>query len=176
MPVKFKFDNRLLELWMVFHQTYNSVFKCEDKEFAKAGITTQQHVILMAIKNGGETTTPSQLADWLDRNANSITLIIDRMERSGLVKRVRDVADRRSLRIAMTEKGEKTLRKSTKIGWEIIQKLLSQLSEKEVQAFVKQLETLREKAVAECYPDKEIELIDVAKAKSLSKVIDKTVA
>ena len=156
MPVKFVFDNRLLDFWMLFHQTYNSIFKCEDKELAKLGITTQQHVILMAIKNGGEITTPTQLADWLDRNANSITLILDRMEKAGLVKRVRDVSDRRSLRIVMTDKGERTLKKSSKLSWELIQKLLNSYSEKELQSMIHQLEKLRHQAINTCYTDKKI--------------------
>ena len=156
MPVKFVFNNRMLDLWMLFHQTYNSLFKCGEKELAKLGITTQQYVILMTINNGGEMTTPTQLADWLDRNANSITLIIDRMEKAGLVKRVRDVSDRRSLRIVLTDKGGNILNKGTKIAWELIQNLLSGFSDKEMQNMINQMVKLRSEAISRCYTDKTV--------------------
>jgi len=159
MPIKFIFDNPKLGLWMLFHQTYTSVFKYEDREFAKISITPQQHGVLMAIKSNHGMITPSVLADWLERDANSITLIIDRMEKSGFVKRARNDKDHRVLNITVTRKGEKALQRSTEIGWEIIQDLLGNLSETEIKTFQNLLDKIREPAVANCYPDKPIEEI-----------------
>jgi MarR family transcriptional regulator, organic hydroperoxide resistance regulator len=161
MPVRMKFDNPLLELWMTLHQTYNSVVKCEDKELLDTEVTTQQLYILMAIKNGGVTTTPSQLADWLDRNANSITLIVDRMEKSGLVERVRDVKDRRSLRVAMTEKGEKLLRKGIKIEWDLVHKMLDSFSEGEIKAVTGSLLKVREQSIKLCGSRKPLKDVEI---------------
>ena len=44
MPVKFVFNNQLLEVWMLFHQTYNSISRYEDKEFSRLGGTQDKIV------------------------------------------------------------------------------------------------------------------------------------
>lgn len=81
MPYKFVFNNQLLGVWMLMHQTYHSISRCEDKELSKLDISARQHAILMAIKYTDGPATPTQIAKWVDRNANSITLILDRMEK-----------------------------------------------------------------------------------------------
>jgi DNA-binding MarR family transcriptional regulator len=50
--------------------------------------------------------TQTDIANWLDRDTTSITLIIDRMSKEGLVERIRDLKDRRAVRVIITPKGE----------------------------------------------------------------------
>jgi len=172
MPIKFIFDDEKLGLWMLFHQTYSSIFKYEDKEFAKVGITPQQHAILMAIKNNNDSITPSILADWFERDANSITLIIDRMEKTGFVNRARDDNDHRMMKITMTKKGERALNKSAEVGNILISEMLENLSEKEIKTFQILLDKIREPAVAKNYPGKPI--VDIRTGRSaVSKTIKK---
>lgn len=49
------------------------------------------------------TATPTRLAKLLAMGTGSITLVIDRLERAGVVRRVRDTKDRRSLQIELVE-------------------------------------------------------------------------
>jgi DNA-binding MarR family transcriptional regulator len=161
MPVKFVFDNSQMAAWMLLHQTYNSLLKCEDTVFPKIGLTTQQHSILMAIKYSDAPATPTQIADWVDRNTNSITLIVDRMEKNGLVKRVRDIKDRRSLRIAMTPKGERVLQKSVVVGRELISEIMSQLPDDETQLLLQLLEKVRVKALKYCNSEKDLREVKI---------------
>ncbi len=147
MPIKFIFPNKLLKAWMLLHQTYNSILRRENAVFTKSGLsTTQQHAILMAIQSINGPATPTEIAKWVNRNINSITLIIDRMEKVDLVRRVRDVGDRRSHRIEMTEKGKKVLEKSTKVGWDLIQDVLSVLSDNEVKILIEILGKIKDRA------------------------------
>lgn len=78
MPVKFGFKNPFMMTWLLLHQTYNSILKCEDRVFSKHGITTEQHSVLIAIKYIKPPVTPTEVARWLDRNTNSVSLIVDR--------------------------------------------------------------------------------------------------
>jgi MarR family transcriptional regulator, 2-MHQ and catechol-resistance regulon repressor len=166
VPVKLIFDNSMLRAWMSLHQTYNSVSKCEEKYFVSAGLTVQQHAILMAIKYSKTPATPSQIADWVDRHLNSITLILNRMENKGLVKRVKNPEDHRSFCLVITEKGEKSLEKGLEVGWKLIQQIMNCLSDKQVQVFVNLLEKVRIRVIEQCYEDKEInEVIVVGKPK-----------
>jgi DNA-binding MarR family transcriptional regulator len=143
MPVKFVFDIPQMTAWMLLHQTYNSIAKCEDQAFAEVDLTPQQYAVLWSIKHADGPATPTQIADWLDRNLNSMTLIIDRMEKGGLIKRVRDIKDRRSFRVAMTKKGEQHLKAGGIRGASLTEQLLRNLSDKELQTLVELLEKVR---------------------------------
>lgn len=171
MPVKYVFDNQLLGFWMLFHQTYNSILRYENKEFAKIGISTQQYAVLMAIMQTDGPVTPSQIAKLVDRNANSITLILDRMEKSGLINRVRNVDDRRSLHVSMTDKGKQILREGIGIGWKVIQDSLSDLSEEEIKTMSGTMGKLRLKAISRCYPETNLEEINIDKQHHIYQVL-----
>ena len=131
MPVKFGFENPFMMAWLLLHQTYNLVLKCEDQVFAKHGLTTEQHAVLLAIKYIDDPVTPTDVARWLDRNTNSISLIVERMVKAGLVRRIRDLRDRRSVRLVITSNGKEILDRATVAGWELVQEILSRLSEEE---------------------------------------------
>jgi DNA-binding MarR family transcriptional regulator len=162
MPVKFVFQDPRMQTWMMLHQTASSMAKCEEKRFSPLGLTTQQHAILMAIKLSSTPPSLIQIADWVDRHANSITLIVDRMEKSGLVKRTRNIQDRRSYNLIMTAKGEKYLQSGLAAGLSLIQEILSCLSDAESQKLFDLLDKIRTKAIEQGYEKKTITEIKVA--------------
>lgn len=146
MSVKFLFKQPEHRLWVLCHQTHNLVTKCEEKAFAAAGLTPQQFGVIMAIKNIKPPVTPTEVANWLDRSTNSVSMIVDRMEREGLVRRRRDMRDRRSLRLVITKKGEETFEQALEPGWELIEYVLSSLTSEEMQILNELMEKMREKA------------------------------
>jgi len=147
MPVKFVFKMPQLAVWMLLHQTYNSILKCEEELFAQIGLTTRQHAILMAIKYIDRPATPTQIADWVDRNLNTVTLIVDRMVKNDLIKRVRDIEDRRSFHLVMTEKGKEYLKMSTQISTPLVMILLENLSHEELLTLETLLAKVRLRAI-----------------------------
>ena len=64
MPVKFGFENLLMRVWLLLHQTYNMVVKCEDQVFGKHGLSTEQHAVLLAIKYIDDPVMPTDVAQW----------------------------------------------------------------------------------------------------------------
>jgi len=62
MPVKFQFTDQRLKAWILHHQTYNLVFKCEEAVFAEAGLTTQKHAVLAAINYIDDPVTVTEVA------------------------------------------------------------------------------------------------------------------
>ena len=109
MPVKFTMNEPILMTWLLCRQTHNLLSKCENRVLAEIGLTPEQQAALNAIKFIDGPVKPTEVAEWLDRSPNSITLIIDRMEKRGLVKRIRDHEDRRSVLLIMTENGSEIL-------------------------------------------------------------------
>jgi DNA-binding MarR family transcriptional regulator len=57
--------------------------KCAETAFAKIKLTPQQFSVSRRYQNIGDPVLPTEVAKWLDRNTNTITLIIDRMEKDG---------------------------------------------------------------------------------------------
>ena len=168
MPVKFGFENPFMGVWLLLHQTYNMVLKCEDQVFAKHGLTTEQHAVLLAIKYIDDPVTPTDVAQWLDQNTNSISLIVERMVKAGLVRRIRDLRDRRSVRLVITSNGKEILDRATVAGWELVQEIL-QLSEEDLHALVRLLETVRGKAFEYLNPGEAMEEVRRNETKNMAR-------
>lgn len=65
---------------------------------------------------------PSELAEEVHLDASSMTGLLDRTEKARLIRRMRDPADRRALRIYLTPQGKETV--------ERLKPVISQLQEK----------------------------------------------
>ena len=78
---------------------------------ADAGLTSQQHQALLAIKGFGGTDGLSvgDLAERLLIRNHTAVELVDRLMRAGLVERSHDPADRRRVLISVSEQGEARL-------------------------------------------------------------------
>lgn len=170
MALSFEFGNPRIDGWILLHQTYNLVLKCEEAQFAKVGVTPQQYWVLQAVNYLGQyrggPVTQKDVANLLDRNANSITLIIDRMERAGLVQRRRDLPDRRAIRLIVTEEGQKAIETATGPAWELIRQIGSSLSQDELAISNEIMKKIRAAAMDYLKPGEAIEeaVLDMDKA------------
>lgn len=71
-----------------------------------AGVTITQFAALEALLHRGPL-FQSELAGKLLKSTGNLTLVVDNLERDGLVSRERDETDRRFIRVALTTKGRK---------------------------------------------------------------------
>ena len=145
MPIKFKMENKVLFGWTLIHQTLDSIIRCEEMTFSNFGITAKQHAVLSAIQNLDDPVTLKDLVDCFDRDSPSITFIINRMEKDGLVSRVRDLKDRRSLRVILTPKGKKIYQSTIKLKNKLSEEIMKVLSDEELSAFIDSIEKIQEK-------------------------------
>jgi DNA-binding MarR family transcriptional regulator len=83
-----------------------------DERARAAGITPAQHQALLAIRGhpGAEAPTVGELAEHLLLRHHSAVQLVDRAAAAGLVRRSRDAADHRVVRVALTTFGEEILR------------------------------------------------------------------
>ncbi|MBS0632379.1 MAG: MarR family transcriptional regulator [Verrucomicrobia bacterium] len=70
------------------------------------GVTITQFAALEALLHRGPL-FQSELAGKLLKSTGNLTLVVDNLERDGLVVRERDETDRRFIRVALTAKGRK---------------------------------------------------------------------
>ena len=144
MTVNFESENLVLRLWYVSHRT-RALFKmCEDQLYGEYNLTTEQYTVLVAIKHIGGTARPTDIARWIGRSTNSVSMIVDRMVKAGLLRRVRDRSDRRVVNVFITSKGETALKPATLAGWEFIQKITSPLAYEEKHTFIRLHDMLRD--------------------------------
>ena len=78
---------------------------------AEAGLTPQQHQVLLGIKSLGldQPVVIRTLADWLRLQHHSVIGLVDRLERRSLVRRGRSPQDRRCVVLRLTRTGETVL-------------------------------------------------------------------
>jgi DNA-binding MarR family transcriptional regulator len=116
---------------------------CEDRIYSEYNLTTEQYGLLAAMIYLGGSARPTDMAKWLGRSTNSVSMLVDRMVKAGLLKRVRDRGDRRVVNVFITSKGENALQPATRAGWEFIQKITSSLTYEDRHTFIKLHDTLR---------------------------------
>ena len=76
------------DLWATLDSTYYAVLRARDQELREDGIMFTQCAVLARIKIAGDRANPSEIARRMSREPHSISQIIGRMEKSGLVRRV----------------------------------------------------------------------------------------
>lgn len=72
------------------------------------GITYQQFLVLVELNLAGRQ-SPSHLAAALHLDCSSVSGLLNRMEKAGLVERIRDDKDRRAVSVAATEQARDVL-------------------------------------------------------------------
>lgn len=79
--------------------------------FAKHGVTGASFDVLATLLRSGppHALTPNQLLETMMVTSGTMTNRIDQLEKEGLVKRVQNPSDKRSVSIALTSKGEKLI-------------------------------------------------------------------
>jgi DNA-binding MarR family transcriptional regulator len=143
MTVNLNPEHLDLRLWFLSHRTHELLRRCEDQVYGEYNLTTEQYTVLVSIKYMGGVAKPSEIARWIGRTPNSVSMIVDRMVKDGLLRRVRDRSDRRVVNVSITSKAENSLEPAIRAGWEFIQKITSPLSNEDKHAFIRLHDTLR---------------------------------
>ena len=145
MPIKFITHDQKLDTWILSQQTLKSLIKCEEQAFASQKITYSQFMVLMAITLLPAPVIAVDLANWLDCEANTVTTILDRMTKNGLIARARDSEDRRTIQIIITPEGKRVFQPGQELYSEVISEILADFSADEIRFMIKTLRKIQEK-------------------------------
>jgi DNA-binding MarR family transcriptional regulator len=165
----------VLRLWRQVYQTYTLLKKCEDQIFEEHGLTTEQYGILVSIEYLGEPARVTDIAQWLERSTNSISMIIDRMVKAGLVRRVRDRSDRRAVHVFITGKGKNALKPATVASLEGIRRILVPISHEDRSTLLSLLGTLKYAILGYLNPGVDIQKVmrkELEQAANVKKWLD----
>jgi len=142
MAVNSESESTILRLWLLLPRVGDALALCQNSIFSEYGITTEQWRVLTCIKSRGPL-RPIDLASILERGANSVSMLVDRMVKAGLVRRTRDSKDRRTVFVSLTDKGKEAVEPAVPAAWEFMHKLLSPLSYDDQRALASMLETIK---------------------------------
>jgi DNA-binding MarR family transcriptional regulator len=130
-----KSENLSLLLWRMVYQTYTRFKNSLDQIFREHGLTMEQYLVLITVKYDDQPVRIIDVARWLERSTNSVSMIADRMVKAGLLRRVRERRDRRFVNISLTSKAENALRSANIPAWDFMQQAMSPLSYEDKNAF-----------------------------------------
>ena len=137
--------DRDYNLWVLLRQTRDAMVKARERELEKVGISSIQAAVLFTIQSIGTEATPAEISRRLVREPHSVSGLLNRMEKQGIIRRVKDLPKRNMVRVIMTEKGEAAYRQSTKRL--SMHEIMAALSEDDRNQMWSYLEKLRDKAM-----------------------------
>jgi DNA-binding MarR family transcriptional regulator len=140
----FAFDTEY-ELWVLLTQAYRALVRLRENELRSTGISMMQSGVLAIAKALDEPPTPTQISRWLCREPHTVSMLLRRMEKKGLIRRMKDTERRNSIRVILTPKGEEAYRRSR--NRRELHRILASLSPGKRKNLASCLEVLRDKAV-----------------------------
>ena len=101
------------------------------------------HIMSTLFKNGGEM-TPSEIAENVFREKNSVTAVLNTLERQGVVRREPSADDRRSVKVVITDKGWKEANRLNPIAQSLSREALSCMEKEKITDLVDTMRKVRE--------------------------------
>lgn len=96
-----------LALVTALYRTTNAIVRELDQRLGKEhDVTFIQAVTLLAV-DSFDRPQPHLVADYLSQQSQTVTGVLDRLERAGHITRRRDLEDRRAVRLELTPSGER---------------------------------------------------------------------
>lgn len=109
----------------------SALFATVDREVAPWGVSSAQAAILIYIAHGRGNRAADIARDY-SYDTGSMTRMIDRLVKKGLLRRVRDSGDRRSMRLELTAKGRKLTERLPAVAARTLNGLLKGFSRSEL--------------------------------------------
>ena len=103
-------------LWGRLFLATKLVERAREVELSRVNISLIQAMVLYALKISPEPLTPSKLARMLCREQHSMSALIDRMEKQGLVEKKHDLYPKNLVRVAVTAKGEEAFQRQRSVN------------------------------------------------------------
>ena len=129
-------------LGALLQQVRDLLVAAKNNDLRQHNITARQLAILDTISILGGKVTPTELSTRLLRQPHSISNLITRMEKRGLVSRTANPDVKNSINITLTDKGKQILNDS--IEHDTIPEIISCLSEQELQQLISSLKKMEE--------------------------------
>jgi MarR family transcriptional regulator, organic hydroperoxide resistance regulator len=123
--------------------------KVRERELLPQNLSATSAAILFLVEAMGKDVTPAKISRMLLREPHSVSGILMRMEKQGLLKRTKNMERKNLIRITLTAKGENTLKMAMKK--EGVKHVLSKISDDQRRQLKQTLIALKEAGMKELH-------------------------
>jgi DNA-binding MarR family transcriptional regulator len=131
-------SNNDFDLWVLMDRARSAISRSRELELAVYGITPEQAAILHTLQGQKGAATIAEIADMTVRQYNSVTTLVNRMAKNGLVKKKRSSRDKKYI-VSITSKGQSTYEKLTRKSYEMAFSCLSLEDKQKLFLYLKKL-------------------------------------
>jgi len=131
-----EFSERVNEIMPVMSREF---LRHQTAEFFKARLTMPQFIVLDILHRQNESRM-TDLARFMYVTTAAVTGIVDKLVKSGYVKRASDPKDRRIIKVRLTAKGDSVVEKMLDHRKKIMMKIFGIITGEEREAYLKILE------------------------------------
>ena len=135
-------ENLIKDSSYIAHDLLGTVYEKVDKDLKEYGLVRSHALILHDLTLKGELTM-GDLANRLQVTKQNITVLIDKLEKLGLVERVSSAKDRRIFLIRLSPRGLKAMNKYTEKFRNSLNDTFGSLSPEELELFKNTIATLK---------------------------------
>ncbi|NGZ85135.1 MarR family winged helix-turn-helix transcriptional regulator [Duganella aceris] len=125
----------------LINQVRNALFSALDKEMQPLDLTASQFVVVINAMRGNARTV-NEFCQLAGIEAGPMSRLLDRLEAKDIIRKERDLVDRRQVNVTLTEKGAALYQPITEGINQVYGKLLTGFSEQEAVAFKQALEKI----------------------------------
>lgn len=145
MMYDYKFSDVALTSWVLCRQTWSGMQKVAERKLAKSGLTPEQVDILWICRDYPGLMTPAELSRLIFREEQSVTGLLNRMEREGLVRRYAKRKGKPYTEVKITDKGTEAADAGVQVAKALITEVMSTLSPPEHEELQRILRVLQGK-------------------------------
>jgi len=131
-------------LWARLFMATKVVERAREIELSRVQVSLIQAMVLHILKIASEPLTPTRLARMLCREPHSMSALIDRMEKQGLVQKKHDLSRKNLVRVVLTPKGEEAFRRQRSMN--VVPSITATLTKQERQALASCADKMRLRA------------------------------
>jgi DNA-binding MarR family transcriptional regulator len=138
-----EFSERVNEMMPVITREF---LRHQTSEFFRVRLTMPQFIVLDILHRRDESKM-TDLANFMHVTTAAVTGVVDKLVKSGYVKRANDPKDRRIIRVSLTAKGDSVIEKILDHRKKIMMRIFSMISEDEREAYIRILEHIKNQLV-----------------------------
>ena len=136
--------DRNYNMVMLLGLTINMIARALQEQVRESGLTAVEYELLILVKELGNQAIPAELSRILLRKPPATTTLLNRMEKSGLVKRKAHPDNKKIKIVTMTKKGQEALQSARR--HDVLPDIIGSLPEEKFRDLWDLLEELKEKA------------------------------
>ncbi|MEE8373852.1 MAG: MarR family transcriptional regulator [Dehalococcoidia bacterium] len=137
------FTDAPMTTWALLRQTWITANKVAEIRLAKNGLTPEHLAVLWICRDHTGPVTTAEIARLVSREGQSISGLLNRMEKEGFVKRIPKRKGRPFTEIKMTAKGEEMCGPAIEVLKKIIMDFAPDMPEKDREQLHQSLKLLR---------------------------------